>query len=140
MNNVSDEYKISGYCLFWGEHFYPSKAEQTTGVHFDEMNEPGELGVTGRYKNKPTPYGSASINFLHTGNTPDILPVDINIINILSDNLSAFRRAGADEITLYINVYYTEQCNMQLSPELLQVLAKLNIPVAISAIDIGKEV
>ena len=139
MNDELEVFKIEGYCLFIGKHFSPLQVEKTTGLSFDEQNESGELGTTGRYKDSPLPYGSACINFSHPGTTPDLLPADINLINILSKYMTEIRAAGADEITLYVNVYYTAQCNIQLSPELLKILAGLNITIAISAINAEQE-
>lgn len=131
--------KIEGYVHLYGEHFAPSEAEKISGVTFDEKKERGDIGVIGKYKGIPIPYGSASINFVHPGGEADLLPVDMPLLNILECFIPSFRTTGAEEITLVVNVFYTVQCNLELSPELLQRLAGLGIPLCISTVYEGSK-
>ena len=45
----------------WGKQFSPKAAEEKTGLELSCKVEPGQIGKYGRYKNKPTPYGAASL-------------------------------------------------------------------------------
>jgi hypothetical protein len=130
---------IEGYVHFYGELFSPSEAEKISGVTFDEKKERGDIGIRGKYKGVPIPYGSAYINFEHPGGDPDLLPVDMPLLNILERFIPPFRAIGAEDISLWVNVFYTSQCNLELSPELLQKLAGLGIPLCISTMDEGAE-
>lgn len=130
---------IIGYVSLYGEHFSPSQAEKISGITFDEKKARGDIGIRGKYKGLPTPYGSASINFEHPGGDADLLPANLPLLDILEQFIPSFQSVGAEEITIFVNVFYTAQCNLELSPELLRRLAGLGIPLCISTVYEGPE-
>ena len=114
----------------WGESFSPSAAEKRTGIVFDVKNEPGEIARTGRYRNRPSPYGSAIIKFEDDRSSCD--PLSAQSLNILIKNIQTFREAGATTIVLHCDVAYLDQCNLEMSPGFLAAIARLEIPFTIS--------
>lgn len=61
----------------------------------------------------------------------DLLPASLPIFAD-SQFIPTLRASGAEEITLYVNVSYSEQCNIELSPSLLSALAGLGVTLAIT--------
>ena len=130
MTNKSVE--IEGYCRLWGPDLSPIAVEEKTGINFDRKNEPGEIGKMGRYKGDIIPFGNAEIDFSETGTSADLLSPDAPILDTLEKHRSFFLTAGATEITLIINVFYQEQCNLEQSHKLLKRLAELDVDLLIS--------
>jgi hypothetical protein len=124
---------IQPICLFQGAQFSPRKVNLPDGVQFDKVNEPGDLGTTGRYKGKPTPFGSASLRFPSDQGT-QLREVLLTIERIVA----SARLAGAAEIELYLGVDYVSQCNFELCPEDLEILGRLKIPLLISCAESGR--
>jgi hypothetical protein len=114
--------KPDAFLLVTGDEFSPSKAEALLNLDFGSTkNEPGDLGVKGKYKDRPKPYGSATINYswldcsagLEMG-IPDLLPPNLDLF-LIPNFIGTLRNCGGTDITLYINVGYDSQCNMELS-------------------------
>ncbi len=124
--------KVEGYCRMQGDSFSPSAIEAKTRIIFDRKNEPGEIGKIGRYKGNPIPYGNAEIVFSETGSSADLFSSEASILNSLEEHLASFRASGVEEISLNVNVFYEEQCNLELSPELLKRLYELGVALNIS--------
>jgi hypothetical protein len=117
--------------LAQGTSFSPSRAAGRLGVVFAEANEPGALGIRGKFAGKPTPYGAASIVVdLSSDWEKELLSSDILLKKHLTKVLS---ECGATEIVLYLNFGFTEQCNLELHPDSIRALAGLNIGVGVSA-------
>ena len=123
-----------------GESFSPKAAGERLGLSLGpDSNEPGELGTMGKYKGKPTPYGSASFKCtveLADGGAfepvcADLLPTSLAFFE-RSDFIPALKACGATDITLFVDVTWKDQCNLELSPTLLGALAKLGVVLAIS--------
>ena len=138
--------KPSAFLLVVGEEFSPSKAEGILNLTLGPLkNEPGELGSRGKYKGKPTPFGSATIEYEWTvsdpvfqENFPDLLPSNLDLFTV-PNFVDVLRDCGAINITLYVNVGYDTQCNMELSSQLLSALGKLGIVVAITCYQLDED-
>lgn len=128
--------KISASILFQGEKFSPKKATEITGLNFSEMNEVGEIGKKGRYKNKPIPFGYGLLE------APATIPDDDRILwlaNELSGKLEVLYGLGAGESRMYIGYFYINQCNCGLTKEELAAIAKLGIDFWFSCYDISDD-
>ena len=53
--------KLEASCEVMGEGFSPAAFAKMSSVRLVDANEPGAIGDRGRYRGKPTPRGSASI-------------------------------------------------------------------------------
>ncbi|WP_124328991.1 hypothetical protein [Desulfonema ishimotonii] len=114
--------KIRAYCLLQGPNFSPALAESRTCLSFENKNEVGEAGRSGRYKDIPIPYGSAELTASDTD----------RIIRILETHIGTFRSCHAETIILHLDVSYDAQCNLEFSPELIKKISDLQIPFTIS--------
>ena len=114
--------KIVAAIDIYGVEFEPIKASKQLGVIFNNITETGELGTKGRFKNKPIPYGSASIK-------PPIKTQDYNritwLINFLMENIEVLKDLGGEDISISVAYYHDGQCNCELTLEELKGLAKL---------------
>lgn len=117
-------------CWLWGEAFSPSAVEKRTGIVFDTKNERDEIGRSGRYRNQPTPYGSATIKFEDDLSSCD--PLSSQSLNVLAENIPVFRDAGATTIVIHCDVAYRHQCNLEMSPGFLAAIASLGVPFTLS--------
>ncbi|MBI4965357.1 MAG: hypothetical protein HY913_18920 [Desulfomonile tiedjei] len=121
---------IYAHCSLWGEEFSPAKAERNSGMPFDEKSEPGEIATFGRFRGQPLPYGSAKLILREGGERGKL--IDPEIISFVAKNLHHFRKAGATDIQIDIVVAYGGQCNLEMSPEFLNSVASLGIPLTLS--------
>jgi hypothetical protein len=123
-------FEVSAFLLVTGEHFTPRVAEQK-GVIFSEKNEHGDIGRTGKFKNKPIPYGSGKIEIDISTTENNFLPEDLGRLG-KPGLIELLHNCGAEDVALYVNIGYTECCNFELTPTLLMNLAKIGIPVGVS--------
>ncbi len=114
--------KIRAYCLLQGMNFSPALAESRTGLSLENKNEVGETGRSGRYKDRPVPYGSAELTASDTD----------RIIGILEKHIGTFRSCHAETVILHFDVSYDTQCNLEFGPELIKKISDLQIPLTIS--------
>lgn len=121
---------IEPECRLWGQSFSPKLIKDIPEIKFITENEPGDIGVSGRYKNLPIPYGACYLS------TPFEISQD-NKINwmaqFIESHIFTFRKAGATEITFWIN-WHGVQGNMELSVNQLTKIASLNIPLGMNYI------
>jgi hypothetical protein len=132
-------HRVGAHLLIQGKEFSPARAELALGLDFGpDKSEPGNLGVRGRFKGTPIPYGSARWEFSWENETGELLPDSLRLFRIpdLSRRLSEL---GADAITLYVHVGYAGQCNLELSPALLKALADLGVALAISCYELDDD-
>ena len=133
---TQDGYHVSARLVVHGDDFSPNGAETKTGVLFDQKNAPGDLGVLGKFKNVPLPYGSGHIEIEPSSEDADLLDADLldtsNAVFQRRGLIAALRECGASAITLQIDVAYETQCNFELSPKLLGALAELGVTVGVS--------
>lgn len=125
--------KIVASVEFFGENFSPAKAEQMTGIAFNNKKEVGELGNSGKYKNKPLPYGSSSL--IAPGNIFDRERI-LWLTHTLNDKMDLIRNCGAEDIHFMISYFHTGQCNCELSQKEIKEISKLNIPFCFSTYEV----
>ena len=111
-----------------GISFTP-RALNTPGFIAEDINDPGEIGTVGRYRDQPLPRGNVSYLLSKT-------PVDWDAIDALALKLPALARdlkaLGAEEITLHLDVIHDGQCNFDISPILLKAVTAANVVFTIS--------
>jgi hypothetical protein len=113
--------------VVYGENFYPSKISSIIDVHFENEISPGDIGRIGRYKGKPIPYGSASIN------APNGIINPIRwILHNIKDKIQIIRNYGGDDIQLNVAYYYNAQCNCELGLDEIALLSEMKIPFVFS--------
>ncbi|PTL84954.1 hypothetical protein [Vitiosangium sp. GDMCC 1.1324] len=118
------------YLLLQGDSFSPSLAEARTGLVLVDKNEPGEVAPSGRYEDKPLPYGSAMLVLLDDDLEPGASSLEP--LRALRARLPELRALGATVASLYLVVAYERQCDFALSPEELTEIAALGVPLAVS--------
>ncbi len=122
--------KISGVFLASGPEFSPRSVERQTGILFSQQNEPGDIGTTGRYRGQPRPYGSCTL----LGPNPglDLQVPDPRFFEAVERLAGACRAAGATTVVIQLGVAYAEQCNFEMSEELLSAVARAGVALTIS--------
>ncbi len=121
---------IQPECHIWGKDFHPSCLGTINNIQMHLVNEPGEIGSLGKYKDKPLPYGACCVC------TPDSIPIPRRITwmaDFIKANKKKFMDAGATDITFWI-YWYGTQSNMEFTPTELSKIAELNIPLCIDYI------
>jgi len=98
---------------FYGEEFMPSKSSYA----FSSSHDVGEISNTGRFKDEPKPYGTATLQ----SSGKNIIEL-CELAMKLKSELFSF---GASEIELCILREYNKQCNEELSKGELVAIAKL---------------
>jgi hypothetical protein len=109
-----------------GDAFYPSRV----ALPFVRAVDPGEIASYGRYKGQPMPSGNATLV------PPDRLKGRESLdafCRLIADLIPGLRVAGADDFTLWVLRDYEHQCNEELSPAELTLIASLNCTLCYSA-------
>jgi hypothetical protein len=113
-----------------GKSFYPFQLEKETGIIARDSNDPGSIGSSGRYRNKPIPYG-----YCHWEFSSDCKPYGPALelaISSLEKHIGMIREFGAENVIFQMYVEYEAQCNLEYFPEQLRRLSSLNVPLTIS--------
>lgn len=107
-----------------GERFMPSKVS----ARFSDAHEPGAIGKAGRYRGKPTPYGSASFD------APKGAPEKIEYLHrLVVPLLALLREAGADDFWLQIT-YHSDSGAFGFSKREIKMLAEMDCDVPINCV------
>ena len=124
--------EIDIHVAIQGPNFVPSIFEAKTGLLLDAKNEVGSIGTIGKYRGKPTPYGSAILRLSQP--VREYGPQLKNIIEEMERNLATLRCCGGVDVVLWlvINCTNEEQMNLEFHPEEMGKLSSLGIPMAIS--------
>jgi len=119
--------------VFSGDTFSPRLAESITGLTFSSKNEPGEIGLNGRYKGLPHPYGMAILKapFDSATKTTSQMPEEW-IADALTQHIKDIRSCGATELHVNITVAWKGQCNFGFSEEFLSKIGRLSVHVTVS--------
>lgn len=108
----------------YGERFTPSKIS----ARFTDAHDPGVIGKAGRYRGKPTPYGSASFD------APQKEPEKIEYLyRLVVPLLPALREAGADDFWLQIT-YHCDSGALGFSKREVKMLAEMDCDVPINCV------
>jgi hypothetical protein len=125
-------HKIYAYIRASGDSFSP-RSVAGISFNFKSKNEPGEIENYGRYKDKPIPYGYASIEIpLKTGEGCFFSPMSESIFPEIQNVLKKCRDAGADDLIIDIAIEHDKECHVEIDPKWLRLFGSLGIPLAIS--------
>ena len=125
--------RLEAAVQFSGSTFSLLLVEEKTGLLLSRKLEVGGLTTTGPFKGKPSSFGSASLYLPPTLSTSNDAYAELDwIVNQLSLHIVSIESSGADDIYLDVAVYYRDQCNFALEPELLRKIADLKIPFWVS--------
>ena len=110
----------------WGRDFSPLAAAKEVSFDFDIAYEPGEVAQSGRFAGQPRPFGAASLT-LHECDleAPGTLAP-------LAEALSALRNCGAEELQVCCYLSYETQCNLEISPDFMKIMADNGVRLLIS--------
>jgi hypothetical protein len=125
---------ISVSINFSGDKFSPNKAEEVTGLVLSNKIEFGDIGLRGKYKGKPVPYGSGTLKASQEINMHDRI---LWLTNALSDKVDALIKLGSDEPHIYIGYYYKDQCNLTLTKREIAAIAELDLEFCFSCYDVS---
>jgi len=127
---------------FYGESFSPSKLESITEVKLVRAKEVGDIGETGRYREKPLPYGAGHLE----SRSRFAVDLESPLIQFLKKYGDRLHEVGCESVTLTIGYFCTNaQCNSEFSAEVLSLLGKYNVSVCVSiytkeGFDVVKEI
>ena len=126
-------------CILSGDNFSPALFVRSSGLKLTNINEKGDIGKIGRFKNKKIPFGSAEIDIsdIYIQNKLKNIDQFDLILVVLSDNLPKINAAGVTDIYLDINLEYEDQCNWELKREQIKKLAEIDINLSISCFKRG---
>ena len=116
------------HCALWGERFFPSRLHLTGHVEVADANDPGDIGVLGKYRGKPTPYGSCAVRCTIKGRKKIAY-----LATHLKRHLAVYRKHGATSIVYWI-LWRGTQGNMELTVQELKKLADMKVALAMDYI------
>lgn len=112
-----------------GSHFSPAQVGWRDRHYVQDANEVGEIGKVGRYAGMPIPYGSCALALVQQ---PGSWLELARLLSALESDIVEIRRFGGNDITMYCNIFYEEQCNFEFSREELSSICNMEIDLAIS--------
>lgn len=56
----------------------------------------------------------------------------MELLDIVRGAMHSFRSAGAETITIHVDYFYSEQCNLEFDEGVLATLVKLRLPLTVS--------
>jgi hypothetical protein len=116
----------------WGERFSPRRAEEAIGLPLARAKEPGEMGLRGRCKGLPLPYGAAFVKVPPNVESAGRLPW---LIEWAERHLPAPGASVATLCKLHLDVLYWDQCNLEFDPQQLARIAILGLLFTITCWD-----
>lgn len=124
--------RIEPYIELWGESFTPSQVDKENGSIFSESQNPGEIGFKGKYRDKPIPFGSATISIKHLSISGNEKIKEVCTLYL--QNAEKIKASGCTDIYLHLSFFSASQNNFELSEGDISLISKLNCPVTISFI------
>lgn len=110
----------------YGERFQPSKVS----FPFSYALDAGEVGIRGKFNGIPTPFGHATIRAPATSaagrHISTVCEIGLNLMPEL-------KAAGANEFQLWVLREYDAQCNEELTPDEIALIARLGCSLCYSA-------
>jgi hypothetical protein len=126
---------IETSCFLWGENFHPSDIKSIDDIHLHLVDDPGSIGITGRYKNKILPHGACYIRASKSIPEADKI---IWMANFIKTNKKIFIDAGATKIEFWI-LWHGNQGNMEFTPAELKMIASSDIPLCIDYLYVDED-
>jgi len=109
-----------------GSNFRPS----TLRAPFSQSEEPGAIGISGRYRGMPVPEGSASLR------VPETEQDGIRYLcHLVLPLMPSLRCAGATDFFVHITYSYKQQCSLGFDSQEMQMLAELGCEVSIDCVE-----
>lgn len=115
----------------YGEAFRPSRVP----FQFTKQHDPGIIGIIGRYRGQPVPYGCASYEV--PSSVPNIDRIK-HVVETFEPLLGEIRAAGATDWHIDICRYYNAQCNEGYTLEEMQLISRLQCGFTYSAYSVSK--
>lgn len=104
-----------------------------------DANHPNDL----KWETKKEVYGFGSLTITHPQKIAqeyEIIPYEEWYIQFLAQNYPLFKQFGVADITLRLEIFYTEQCNFEFKPTFLGKIAAYNINLPISVYKVTETV
>ena len=130
--------EIKPALIIKGKEFSPKLAENATSLKLDLKVEPGEITKRGKYKNKPSPIGSAYYKKNEFLETWDEDFINNPFIKLLDNNINILRQCGADEIILDLEINYKDQCNFAFSKNFINRISELGLSIYYSIYEVDE--
>ena len=123
--------KIYTYASFEGINFYPSIWINKIDIEFSQINDPGDMGIIGKYKDRPIPFGSAiTIEFSNVDEYNDYDSLDI-LTNKLYYIRNFIPKMMIDELTVWIIIANSLQSSFAIRSETILKLGELGANIAL---------
>ena len=117
--------RLTAHAILSGPHFSPQKALSTTGLALSKRIEPS--------------YPTSHESTVREGSAILVAPVAEDgfhgleqLLKSIDLGYAGLNAAGLDEITVFLNVAYREQCNFELGASLTLLLANIGATIAVS--------
>jgi DNA-directed RNA polymerase sigma subunit (sigma70/sigma32) len=114
---------------FEGDKFSPKLMKKLTNFQLLSLAEYGEIAKTGRYKNRPSPYGMAILKTNEPIGNEDINKVLNNYIEKLYKKAEDIKKSGVQEIIFEIGSSIDTSSELSIDKRILKKLAKLNAKI-----------
>jgi hypothetical protein len=108
-----------------GPRFSPAEAMRALGVTLDHTAEPGSRGSSG----KTRAHGSG---VLRVGPVEGAAFLSVEVAQDAVAQLAALRTFGAEDAHVHLDVEYDAQCNLEIEPAVLAVLARGGAALTVS--------
>lgn len=119
---------VEAHYSLWGERFFPSRIKVSGNVEIINAIDPGDIGKIGKYRGKPTPYGSCDVRCTRMDRSQIVY-----LAAHLKRHLALYRKHEATDIVFWI-IWTGVQGNMEFTVQELRKLADMRIPVAMDYI------
>ncbi len=109
-----------------GSEFYPSNAPKVEGIIFKKWRDPGGSNVKSEYD---VIDGAAWIEIEEDGS---YYQKTNKALDLIENNLVIYNSHGVSDITISINIYYVDQCNLEIDSEMLNRISLSGASMTIS--------
>ena len=125
--------KVFGCITLWGKDFSPAKVEEITNIKFSSKNKKGEIAKEGRYRDEPYDYSSCTIDLCSFNKMDeDYFLVPGEALIFLNKFKKKLESIGVEEFSISVTAAYSNQCNLEVEPELMGRLHTLGVNLNIS--------
>lgn len=122
-------------CYLQGKNFDPFQAEKKLGLNFSNKVKKGDLGIKGRFKGQPYPFGFCYLKpDIDSNDENDKLKILLEMIEKSDIKIGNYK---IEEIHIRMDINYDSQCNLEFDPIVLEEFGKNKIPLLISCYKVG---